>query len=185
MAFESTFTSWNNFIISAKQTLIEICIFQCWHFKLTFLSSHKFHMLDCKWEKQPLQIALFLAAFAFLEFVLTCVGLLFRKHIKCVIQMNWLRIMCCCAVVLKGLGIWPEETRGWSDLEKIPSDSTSVPASSLTSPLITTLSLSKCADMHASKQAHACTHIWWAVLYADWLCRAASFTVYGGDIDTW
>lgn len=135
-----------------------------------------------------------LAAVAFLDVALTCVGLLFKKHIKWVIQMNLLCITCCCAAVLKGLGSWPEETRewgGWSDLEKILSDSTSLPASSLTSPLITTLPLSKCAEMHASKQAracaqkHACTHTWWAVLYGDWLCRAASFTVYSGDIDTW
>lgn len=62
------------------------------------------------------------------------------------------------------LGLQRHETRGGqSDLEKIHSDSTSVPTCSLTAPLITTVSLSNCADMHASKHAntHApnmCTH---------------------------
>lgn len=49
--------------------------------------------------------------------------------------------MTCSCGVLEGLGSWPGETRdggGWSDLRKSHSDSTSVPACYLTSPLITT-----------------------------------------------
>lgn len=69
--------------------------------------------------------------------------------------------MTCGCDILNGPVSWPEETwdwGGWSDLEKIHSDSTSVPASSLTSHLITTLSLSECADMHASKHTRALAH---------------------------
>lgn len=62
------------------------------------------------------------------------------------------------------VGLKRHETRGGqSDLEKIHSDSTSVPTGSLTAPLITTVSLSNSTHMHASKHTntHApsmCTH---------------------------